>query len=69
MIDQSSRPSPREMRLPQDEQGFPRRPPALPAKGTCWYCEHPVDNVRRFCSVACRDDYYEEEGESGGNGS
>jgi hypothetical protein len=39
--------------------------PMLPAKGFCWYCDHAVDNVRRFCSVACREDYYEEEAEFG----
>jgi hypothetical protein len=36
---------------------------ALPAKGFCWYCDKPVDNVRRFCSVTCRHDYQEEESE------
>jgi predicted nucleic acid-binding Zn ribbon protein len=36
---------------------------ALPTKGSCWYCERPVDNVRQFCSAACRDQYYEEEDE------
>jgi hypothetical protein len=40
-----------------------RRAPALQAKGACWYCDEPVDNVRRFCSLACRDDYFEEENE------
>jgi len=34
---------------------------SLPAKGTCWYCSQPVDNVRRFCNVHCRNDYLEEE--------
>jgi hypothetical protein len=40
-----------------------RRAPVLQAKGACWYCDEPVDNVRRFCSLACRDDYFEEENE------
>ncbi len=40
-----------------------RRAPSLQAKGTCWYCDEPVDNVRRFCSLDCRDDYFEEENE------
>jgi hypothetical protein len=22
---------------------------SLPPKGSCWYCEKPVDSVRRFC--------------------
>ncbi len=34
---------------------------ALQPKGSCWYCDAPVDNVRRFCSPACRNDYVEEE--------
>jgi hypothetical protein len=38
---------------------------ALQPKGTCWYCDQPVDSVRRFCSSSCRDDYLEEEAEFG----
>ena len=38
---------------------------SLPAKGSCWYCDQPVDSVRRFCSSSCRDDYLEEEAEFG----
>jgi hypothetical protein len=34
---------------------------SLQAKGSCWYCDQAVDNVRRFCSPACRNDYLEEE--------
>ena len=34
---------------------------SLPPKGTCWYCDNGVDNVRRFCSPTCRNDYLEEE--------
>lgn len=34
---------------------------SLPAKGSCWYCDQAVDNVRRFCSPSCRSDYLEEE--------
>lgn len=30
---------------------------SLRPKGTCWYCNQPVDNVRRFCSKSCADDY------------
>jgi hypothetical protein len=44
-----------------------RRAPLLQAKGSCWYCDRPVDNVRRFCSIACRDDYFEEEWNNIGN--
>jgi hypothetical protein len=39
------------------------RSASLQAKGSCWYCDKPVDNVRRFCSLSCRDDYFEEEHE------
>ena len=39
---------------------------ALQPKGSCWYCDQPVDSVRRFCSSKCRDDYLEEEAEFGG---
>jgi len=39
---------------------------ALQPKGSCWYCDQPVDSVRRFCSSSCRDDYLEEEAEFGG---
>jgi hypothetical protein len=38
---------------------------ALQPKGSCWYCDQPVDSVRRFCSSNCRDDYLEEEAEFG----
>ena len=34
---------------------------ALKAKGSCWYCNQPLDNVRRFCNKACADDYLAEE--------
>lgn len=36
---------------------------SLKPKGACWYCNQPLDNVRRFCSRHCADDYLlEEEG-------
>jgi hypothetical protein len=38
---------------------------ALQPKGSCWYCDQPVDSVRRFCSSNCRNDYLEEEAEFG----
>lgn len=34
---------------------------ALKPKGACWYCNQPLDNVRRFCSKSCADDYRIEE--------
>jgi len=36
----------------------PRR--SLPAKGSCWYCEKPLDNVRRFCGKECADGFDDE---------
>lgn len=34
---------------------------ALKPKGACWYCNQPLDNVRRFCSKTCAEDYRTEE--------
>jgi hypothetical protein len=34
---------------------------ALPPKGSCWYCEKPLDNVRRFCDKECADAFDEEK--------
>lgn len=33
---------------------------ALPPKGACWYCDRPLDNVRRFCGKDCADSFEEE---------
>ncbi|WP_229518565.1 hypothetical protein [Massilia sp. PAMC28688] len=33
---------------------------SLPAKGSCWYCEKPLDSVRRFCGKECADAFEEE---------
>jgi hypothetical protein len=33
---------------------------ALPPKGSCWYCEKPLDSVRRFCGKDCADSFDEE---------
>lgn len=32
----------------------------LPPKGSCWYCEKPLDSVRRFCGKECHDAFDEE---------
>jgi hypothetical protein len=48
---------------PAENTNHVSRSASLQAKGSCWYCDKPVDNVRRFCSHACRDDYFEEESE------
>ena len=33
---------------------------SLAAKGSCWYCEKPLDSVRRFCGKECADAFDEE---------
>jgi predicted nucleic acid-binding Zn ribbon protein len=33
---------------------------SLPPKGSCWYCEKPLDSVRRFCGKPCSDAFDEE---------
>ena len=33
---------------------------SLPPKGSCWYCEKPLDSVRRFCGKNCTDAFDEE---------
>jgi hypothetical protein len=40
---------------------LPQNIASLKPKGACWYCNHPLDNVRRFCSKTCGDDYRIEE--------
>lgn len=32
----------------------------LQPKGACWYCDKPVDSVRRFCGKECADAFDEE---------
>lgn len=41
--------------VPEPERG------ALKPKGACWYCNAPLDNVRRFCNKECAQDYRTEE--------
>jgi hypothetical protein len=33
---------------------------ALPPKGSCWYCEKPLDSVRRFCGKSCSEAFDED---------
>ncbi|MDZ5636653.1 MULTISPECIES: hypothetical protein [unclassified Janthinobacterium] len=33
---------------------------SLPPKGACWYCDKPLDAVRRFCGKNCGMAYAEE---------
>ena len=48
---------------PEKQKGevLPKNAAALKPKGACWYCNQPLDNVRRFCSKTCADDYRIEE--------
>lgn len=34
---------------------------SLKPKGACWYCNAPLDNIRRFCNKTCAEDYRSEE--------
>jgi hypothetical protein len=50
-------------RLPARAQvmtAVPRARQSLPPKGSCWYCEKPLDSVRRFCGKECADAFDEE---------
>lgn len=63
---------PTQESVPDDGAGM--APPAMPAaaspartrqmlppKGSCWYCEKPLDNVKRFCDKECADAFDEEK--------
>jgi hypothetical protein len=39
----------------------------LAPTGACWYCDKPVDNVRRFCGKECADGFDDEAAFSGQN--
>jgi hypothetical protein len=41
-------------------ESAPRTRQKLPSKGSCWYCEKPLDNVKRFCDKVCADAFDEE---------
>jgi len=49
---------------PRDAVVSPAAPTraSLPAKGSCWYCEKPLDSVRRFCGKLCAEGFDEEAG-------
>lgn len=38
----------------------PRPRQTLPPKGSCWYCEKPLDSVKRFCGKDCASSFDEE---------
>ena len=50
---------PRPAAVAASAPGMPTRA-SLPAKGSCWYCEKPLDSVRRFCGKPCADSFDEE---------
>ncbi|NGZ88556.1 hypothetical protein [Duganella aceris] len=58
---------PTQESVPDDGAGVPppvanaRTRQTLPPKGSCWYCEKPLDNVRRFCDKECADAFDEEK--------
>jgi hypothetical protein len=45
---------------PADPVSAARPRHSLPPKGACWYCEKPLDNVRRFCGKECADGFDDE---------
>ncbi|TFW09642.1 hypothetical protein E4K72_05015 [Oxalobacteraceae bacterium OM1] len=34
-----------------------RRQPRLVPKGTCWFCDEPVAQLKKYCDSDCADDY------------
>jgi predicted nucleic acid-binding Zn ribbon protein len=34
-----------------------RHAPALPHTGECYFCQEPVDSIRRFCNKECAEDF------------
>ena len=34
---------------------------AIVAKGSCWYCNKHLDDVKRFCNRACAEAFEEDE--------
>lgn len=52
--------------IPPNESGTPAQPrqgsprTSLQPKGSCWYCDKPLDAVRRFCGKECADSFDEE---------
>lgn len=48
--------------VPAPQPPLPQRArQMLPPKGSCWYCEKPLDSVRRFCGRDCADSFDEED--------
>lgn len=58
---QESRPDDTSATPPPALNQTARTRQSLPPKGSCWYCEKPLDNVRRFCDKECADAFDEEK--------
>jgi hypothetical protein len=39
----------------------PRRMPLLLLKNTCWYCNTPLDTIRRYCDKNCAEAFEEDD--------
>ena len=55
----------KQLQASQEERDSARLTPLqlaanLPPKGACWYCDKPLDAVRRFCCKSCGEAYAEE---------
>lgn len=55
----------KRLQASQEERDSTRATPlqlaaSLPPKGACWYCDKPLDAVRRFCCKSCGEAYAEE---------
>lgn len=57
---QESLPDREDANVPQAPVAPARTRQSLPPKGSCWYCEKPLDSVRRFCGKECADAFDEE---------
>ena len=51
----------REERMAELARRYAKREPRLAATGFCLNCEEPLDDDRRFCDAACRDDHAKRE--------
>ena len=38
-----------------------RRAPALPARGSCWFCDETLGAGQKFCDSDCASDYEREQ--------
>ena len=59
----------REERMAELARRYTRTTPQLVPTGFCLNCEEPIDDDRRFCDAACRDDAAKRERMKGIAGS